>query len=236
MMAAVASTSIFSGFRPELLEFLTSLRANNNKEWFQAHRADYEQYLMEPSRAFVVELGDHLKALGDDIHAEPKVHASIFAITRDTRFSPDKTPYKTHLDLWFWQGEGAGLNRERPGYSFRLTPESLILGAGMHAFSDDALARYRNAVVDDARGAALEDAARQCDATTIGGRTYKRVPSGMPPDHARADWLRHSGLFGELEFQPVPPQLFTPELPGWCLEQYRRVAPLQQWLVELLSV
>jgi uncharacterized protein (DUF2461 family) len=78
------------------------------------------------------------------------VHGSIFAINRDTRFSADKMPYKTHLDLWFWQGPGP--SRERPGYFFRLTPERLILGAGMHAFSDGALERYRRAVLDDELG------------------------------------------------------------------------------------
>ena|SRR5258707_15441692 len=81
MMAEVA----FQVFKPELLEFLSGLKANNNREWFQEHRDDY--------------------------------------------------------DLWFWQGDWP--SRERPGYFFRLTPESLTLGAGMHRFSDALLARYR---------------------------------------------------------------------------------------------
>jgi uncharacterized protein (TIGR02453 family) len=140
----------FTGFPPELLVFLSDLRANNSREWFQAHRLLYERLLMEPSREFVRAMGAHLKQLGEDIHADPKVHGSIFAINRDTRFSADKTPYKTHLDLWFWQGPGP--SRERPGYFFRLTPERLILGAGMHAFSDGALERYRRAVLDDELG------------------------------------------------------------------------------------
>src|SRR6266568_1749051 len=79
-----------------------------------------------------------------------RVSWSIFAINRDIRFSKDKTPYKTHLDLWFWQGDGP--SRERPGYFFRLTPETLILGAGMHAFSESALARYREAILDSVQG------------------------------------------------------------------------------------
>ena len=51
-------------------------------------------------------MGERLSALGEDIHAEPRIHGSIFAINRDTRFSSDKSPYKTYLDLWFWQGNG----------------------------------------------------------------------------------------------------------------------------------
>jgi uncharacterized protein (DUF2461 family) len=114
------------------------------------------------------------------MHAEPKVFGSILAINRDTRFSADKT----HLELWFWQG-GAGQSRERPGNFFRLTPESLILGAG------------------------------------------------MPSDHPRADWLRHSGLFAQIE-QPIPGELYTPVLADFCMATCTRLAPLQEWLVKLL--
>src|ERR1700674_3689180 len=122
-MASVA----FQGFRPELIAFLQDLAANNNREWFLAHRQAYEEYLLEPAREFVMAMGQCLPKLGETIHAEPKIHGSIFAINRDTRCSSDKTPYKTYVDLWFWQGNGP--SRERPGYFFRLMPESLVLGA-----------------------------------------------------------------------------------------------------------
>jgi len=224
----------FRGFRPELLTFLDRLAANNRREWFHAHRADYQEFFLEPARQLVVALGDLLPRLGPDIHAEPKVHGSILAITRDTRFSPDKTPYKTHLDLWFWQGDAIGLNRERPGYFFRLSTQSLILGAGMHAFSaDGALERYRQAVLDPELGQQLELAAESVGMDRVRGRTYKRVPHGLSADHPRADWLRHSGLYAEIE-QPLPPELYTPALPQLCFDQFARLAPLQQWLVDLL--
>src|SRR6266481_9685369 len=145
MMATVAAG--FQGFDSKLLEFLRDLGNSNTREWFQAHYDEYQAYLVEPAREFVLAMGACLPQLGADIHAEPRVRGSIFAINRDVRFSRDKTPYKTHLDLWFWQGSGP--SRERPGYFFRLTAETLILGAGMHAFSESALARYREAVLDE---------------------------------------------------------------------------------------
>jgi uncharacterized protein (TIGR02453 family) len=230
MMASTVTA--FRGFRPELLDFLDGLRAHNSREWFQEHRQEYEHVLLEPAREFVITMGERLKAFGDDIHAEPKVHGSIFAINRDTRFSADKTPYKTHLDLWFWQG--AGPSRESPGYFFRLTPESLMLGAGMHAFSDRALERFRRAVLDERLGAALEQAANDL-AAEIGGRTYKRVPAGLPADHPRAEWLRHSGLSAQVQLEPVPQELFADTLPAFCCAHFERAAPLQRWLVELLA-
>ena len=230
----------FAGFSPALIQFLGELRAHNTREWFQAHREQYEDYLLEPARQFVTAMGECLRAVGSDIHAEAKVHGSIFAINRDTRFSADKTPYKTYLDLWFWQGDGP--SRERPGYFFRLQPESLILGAGMHSFPDAALQRYRAAVGDVQESQRLEAAAASVTSSgaSLGGQTLKRVPAGLieanghtPPK--RADWLRHTGLFAQCEVQPLPHETFTPDFAAFCTERYQRLAPLQQWLVGLLQ-
>jgi uncharacterized protein (TIGR02453 family) len=224
----------FVGFEPHLLDFLADLRSNNSREWFSAHRDLYERVLLDPARAFVLAMAELLPRLGEGIHAEPKVHASILAINRDTRFSADKRPYKSHLDLWFWQGDGS--NRERPGYFCRIEPEGLMLGAGMHAFSaDGVLERYRQAVLDPVRGDQLVAAAEAVGLEHIGGRTYSRTPRGLPADHPRADWLRHSGLYVEATFQPVPPEVFTAAFPTFCRDQFQRYRPLQQWLVDLLA-
>lgn len=211
----------FKGFRPELLEFLRQLGANNTREWFQAHRATYEAFYVQPARELVVALGERLHQFGPDVHAEPKVFGSILTINRDVRFARDKVPYKTHLDLWFWQGEGP--SRECPGYFLRITPEALMLGAGMHSFPAAALQAYRNALADPQRGMQLEAIAAGLDGFTLGGRTLKRGP----------DWLRHTGLFAE-KSMPLPPELYTPELPDWCMQQFAHVRSLQQWLVETL--
>jgi uncharacterized protein (TIGR02453 family) len=233
-LVLLTEPTTFQGFAPELLTFFDRLAANNRRDWFQAHRDEYEAYFLEPARQLVTELGHLLPRLGPDIVAEPKVHGSILAITRDTRFSTDKTPYKTHLDLWFPQGDGPAPQRERPGYFFRLTTQHLILGAGMHAFSaEGALERYRQAVLDPVRGAQLEAAAERVGIDRVRGCTYKRVPRGLPADHPRADWLRHSGLYAEID-QPLPAELYTPALPEVCFEQFARLEPLQRWLVDLL--
>lgn len=231
MTAAALRMTSFEGFSPRLPEFLSELRDNNTREWFQARRGEYEALLLEPSRAFVAAMAEPLHdTLGQDIHADPKIRGSIMAINRDTRFSPDKTPYKAHLDLWFWQGDGP--SRERPGYFFRLTPEALILGAGLHAFAaDGALERYRRAVLDDALGPRLEQLGRTLD---LGGRAYKRVPAGLPQEHPRANWLCHTGLFAETT-QPLPDELYTPTFTNFCVSTFTRFKPLQQWLTDALS-
>src|SRR5579859_5865865 len=95
-MSMVAA--VFQGFSPELPVFLAELRANNSREWFQAHRERYEAVLLQPAREFVLAIAEPLRArLGPDLHAEPRVHGSILAINRDTRFSPTKPRTKPTL-------------------------------------------------------------------------------------------------------------------------------------------
>ena len=77
----------FNGFSPETLNFFAELTINNNKAWFEAHRSDFDNYVMAPSRDFVIALGDRLRELAPNVMADPRVNKSIFRIYRDTRFS-----------------------------------------------------------------------------------------------------------------------------------------------------
>jgi uncharacterized protein (TIGR02453 family) len=217
-----------AGFPRAALRFLRELGENNNREWFHAHRDEYETLLLEPARDFVVETGEELRAIGADVHADPRVNGSIFRINRDTRFSKDKRPYKDHLDLWFWEGEGP--SRQCPGYWFRLAPDQLILGAGKHQLED--LPAYREAVADDDRGEALRRAVEQVRAAgrELGGRHYKRVPTGYDVPAEREDLLLHNGLYS-YDLLAVPPEVHTPEFPRFCAERWRALKPIQDWVV-----
>jgi uncharacterized protein (TIGR02453 family) len=221
----------FDGFSPDVLRFLRELGENNTREWFQAHREEYETLLLEPARDFVVAMGEELHAIGADVHAEPRVNGSIFRINRDTRFSRDKRPYKDHLDLWFWEGEGP--SRLCPGYWFRLAPERLILGAGQHRFERDALGRYRETVADAGQGQALRRAVDEVREAghEVGGRHYKRVPVGYDVAADREELLLHAGLYAYAELA-VPDEAHTPAFPGFCAERWRELKPVQDWLVE----
>jgi uncharacterized protein (TIGR02453 family) len=218
----------FDGFDPGLLAFLRGLREQNNREWFQAHRDEYESLLLEPARDFVEATGDELRPFVPEVGAEPRVNGSIFRIARDTRFSKDKRPYKDHLDLWFWVGD----RKRGPGFWFRLDPEQLLLGSGAHHFDPGQLARFREAVVDDERGEALHRETERLAAAgyELGGKTYKRQPRGYEAPAERAELLLHGGVFGWMRFEPVPDEVFTPAFPRFCAERYRPLAPLVEWL------
>lgn len=219
----------FAGFPRDALSFLRGLRENNTREWFQAHRDEYETLLLEPARDFVVAMGEELHAIGADVHADPRVTGSIFRINRDTRFSKDKRPYKDHLDLWFWEGEGA--SRDCPGYWFRLAPEQLILGAGKHRFGDR-LPEYRDAVADAGRGDALRRAVDKVKGAgyEVGGEHYKRVPAGYEVPPEREELLRHHGLYAYAELT-VPAELHTSTFPRFCADRWQALKPVQDWLV-----
>ena len=230
------STSTFTGFPAEGLEFLAGLRKENSKAYFDAHRGAYESALLAPAKDFVVALGEQLHArVSPRIRAEPRVNGSILRINRDIRFSADKRPYKDHLDFWFWEGEGP--SREHPGLFVRLRAERVGLGAGMHHFTPPVLTAYRAAVGDERTGAALEEAiarATELPGAVLGTARYKRVPQGYGADHPRAELLRHGALVVGGEWD-LPPAVSGPGFVGWVAERLERVAPVERWLTEIVA-
>jgi uncharacterized protein (TIGR02453 family) len=185
-------------FPEETVAFLTELRAHNEKAWFDANRARYESVYLEPAKAFVEVIGPELKKLVPGIHAEPRVHGSIFRINRDIRFSSDKRPYKDHLDFWFWEGDRKSAVS---ALFLRVWPDGVVVGAGAHDFDKYQLATYRDAVVDPAAGVELATIVKDLEAAghEIGGETYKRVPRGYAAAGIAERLLRHAALYVHAE-------------------------------------
>jgi uncharacterized protein (TIGR02453 family) len=229
----------FDGFPRETLEFLRGLRQHNDKVWFEAHRKEHEAHVMAPSRAFVVAMGSRLTAISKGIVAEPRVNGSIFRINRDTRFSKDKSPYKTNLAFVFWEGERARM--ECPSFYFHLEPDSLMLGAGIYLFPKPLLEAYRKAVVDPKLGPALRRAVAKVPAEAMGktgcGMTpdrYKKVPAGYDPGHESAELLKNKGLTAGIEVG-LPKGLHSRKLVDYCFDRYEEMAPIHHWLVAMTA-
>lgn len=232
---AEPSIAPFTGFPAVTFSFLRGIAAHNDKLWFEGHRADYQAGYVEPARSFVAAVGPELRRVSKAVSFDPRVNGSLFRINRDTRFSKDKSPYKTHLDVWFWEGAARGW--ESPGYFFRMFHDRLMLGAGMHGFGKEQLAVFRAAVVDDKRGAALERAIAAADKAglSVGGATRAKVPRGMDPDHRRAKLLLHEGLWAGYEGR-VPKEAKTAKLVDWCVERFAGAAPVVRWLQSAVLV
>ncbi|MCW6004991.1 DUF2461 domain-containing protein [Micromonospora sp. CPCC 205371] len=199
----------FRGWPGEAIEFYEGLEADNSKTYWTAHKDVYDRAVRGPMVELLAEL-------------EPEFGpGKIFRPNRDVRFSADKSPYKTSI----------AATLERGGY-VQMTAHGLGVGAGMYMMAPDQLARYRQAVADDASGKALErlveEAARQRIEIT-GHERLKTAPRGYPADHPRAELLRNKGLVAWREW-PVARWLGTSAAKTRIVEFLHATRPLCQWL------
>ncbi len=225
--------SEFTGFPPETIQFLAALSKNNSKEWFDAHRSDYDNFWVAPAKAFVVAAGDALQELAP-VEAQPKVNGSIFRVNRDVRFSADKRPYKDHLDFWFWEGER---KRAVSGFYLRITADAVGVGVGAHGFDKDRLAVYRGAVVDPRAGKGLRSAVAALGEAKIEvkGEHYKQLPRGFDTaDDFTGRMLRYNALWTG-EDVAAPKVLNSSRFVSWAMTRWTKAAPLHRWLVDNLQ-
>ncbi len=223
------ASEVFRGFPPQGLDFLRGLAAHNNREWFEQGRAVYESALLEPAKALVSDLGQSLRQAVPGLMVDPRVNRGLFRIARDTRFSGDKTPYKTHLGLWWWEGPGPRM--EGAGFYFHLEPPNLMLAGGLYRFTPAQQAVFRAKVTSLKPGQRLAGILDKLadQGYQVGGLHYKRLPRGFGADALNAELLRHDGLHAALH-QPLPAEINGPGLVDWCLERFLPLVPLHDWL------
>ena len=219
----------FEGFPKELIRFFHGLRKNNTKEWFQDHKKDYEIHVKQPSEEFVMVMGEKLRAIAPKIHAIPKVNKSLFRLNRDTRFTRDKSPYKTNLGIWFWEGDRKRM--ECPGFYFHLDSDNLMLGTGLHIFPKELLSPYRDAVVDKNHGPKLKKAVNKVSKLgySIEGKHYKRIPSGYDDSHKNAEFLLYNGL-AAMHQSKVSEALLSDRIVDYAFSHFNKMSPIHKWL------
>lgn len=229
------SEADFAGFPRQSVDFYSRLAENNTKAWFDEHKPEFEKFVMDPARAFVYHMGKLLAEISPKVKADPRVNKSIFRPYRDTRFAKDKTPYKTHLGIFFWEGELPKM--ECSGYYFHLEPPTIFLGAGIHCFSSRLLEVYRDSVADPKHGSALVKAAKKVTSKSgfsLGGRHYKKLPRGYYAEGPAADFLLFNGLFAGYETD-IPKEFYSADILGYCFKIFKQMAPVHKWLVEMTS-
>jgi uncharacterized protein (TIGR02453 family) len=215
-----------SPFTPRTLSFLRSLRRHNDREWFRARKTNYERHVREPMIELLGRLASDLPAFAPELVSDPKV--SMYRIYRDTRFSADKKPLKTHVAAHFpsrafARGEGGGLYLE-------VGPEWVWIGGGLYMPSTSDLQAIREHIDSThPRLHALVTArpfARAAGA--LGGERLTRVPRGYPKDHPAAHYLRFRQFLAGREHEAAfaTSSRFYAEL----LAVFRAVAPLVRFL------
>ncbi len=226
----------FSGFPRDALRFFSAIKKNNDRTWFEAQKKNYQASVLATAEAFVSILGPRLRTLSKDLRFDPRTNGtgSVKRIYRDTRFSKDKSPYKTYLGILFWQGPRKA-KKENPGFLFHLDEKGARIFAGLYAFPPDVLKAYRAALLDKRLGKELVFAMESIGKKRgyeLGGPHYKRVPQGYDANHPRAELLRHNNLYA-ISPRIEPATVMSPKLLDACFKQCRDMAPLVSWLAKV---
>ena len=198
----------FRGWPVEAVEFFEGLEADNSKSYWTVNKAVYEAKVRAPMEALLAEL-------------QPEFgEGRIYRPYRDVRFSADKSPYKTHLAA------------HNGGGYFHLDSGSLGVGTGLYMPAPDQLERFRAAVADDGRGAALVriiSGLRRKAVDVSAHETLKTAPKGYPKDHPRIELLRQKGITAWKQW-PVGAWLGTAAAKKRVVDFLHATAPLREWI------
>ena len=213
-------------FTEQTVAFLESLKQNNDREWFKAHKADYETHVRAPMLAIIERLAQDFPRIAPDLVASPR---SMYRIYRDTRFSPDKTPYKTHVAAAFThrtlpKSESAALY-------FHFAPGQLWIGAGLYAPPTARLHGVRQHIAADPdRFRRLVESPAFRRRGGVHGEKLRRMPRGFPADHEAAEYLKLKQYLAGGE-EPDPSLALGPRFCRTLLRRFETLAPF----VELLN-
>jgi uncharacterized protein (TIGR02453 family) len=223
-----------ASFSPELFSFLAELRANNNRDWFADNKLRYEEYLLEPALEFIAEFAPRLEKISPHIRADARPSGgSLFRIYRDTRFSKDKSPYKTNLGIHFRHELAKEV--QAPGFYLHLGTDGVYAGGGIWHPGTAGATRIRETIVDDpGRWRRATRTGAFAKRLELGGDSLKRVPSWADPEHPFAEDLRRKDFFGwaRLSEDDATAPGFVNEYAKLC----RAASPLMRFICEALEV
>ena len=225
----------FQGFSKKTLPFLDSICQNNNKEWFTLHKKEYEEFILEPSRAFVEEFGEHLQALVPTINFSPKINKSLFRIYRDSR-RPNALamPIKERIGVIFWQGGGKRM--QSSSFYLHFSPKELYVATGVRWFEKPMLDAFRETIKDDAKRTELWNILSDIKAMgkdyTHLEKGYKRYPKGFDKDMEYAELSLYKGM---ATYKLLDPHLIEDgeKLIDTLYEIYEDMLPLQQFMYDV---
>ena len=214
----------FPGFPAEGLAFFAALQRNNRREWFQPRKAIFEEQLKQPMRELVGAVNSAMRSFAPDYATDPD--KAIYRIYRDTRFSPDKTPYKDHIAASFSRrGDKSGA-----GYYFAISHKEVGSGGGIYMPEPETLLAIRQHLAErheEFRKIAGARAVQQLF-VEVQGEQLTRVPKGYPCDHPAADLLRFKQY---LLYVELPPDLaVTPAVYTEIVKHFRAMTPFVEFL------
>lgn len=183
----------FNGFSSTTFQFLRNLRENNRREWFELHKTEYQDHLLKPLQALATELGQFMLSIDSHIEVTPELNRTISRIYRDTRFSKDKSPYKTSHWITFKRLRKEW--KDFPAYFFEISPNSYRYGMGFYSASRETMDRLRQSIDLNSRSflSAISFYAKQ-ENFSIEGDEYKRPLKVAIPNELQ-EWYNRKNLY-----------------------------------------
>ena len=224
----------FPGFPKDFFVFFDELKQNNNRDWFNDNKPRYHESVVNPISEFIVCMSPRLKKISPHYVANPAPHGgSMFRIYRDTRFSKDKTPYKTHAAIHF--RHEAGKNAHAPGYYVHLASDGLFYGGGVWTPPGPQLSLIRDAIVDNANSwSRITNSSKIRDAGGIRGDSLKRPPRGFDADHIHIDDLKRKSFYVMTEARAST--IRKPEFIDQVTDAFRLATPLNRFIATALDL
>jgi uncharacterized protein (TIGR02453 family) len=214
-------------FTSALFAFLRELRAHNDREWFESNKDRYLRDVRDPMLRFISDFAPVLRKIAPRLVADPRaVGGSLFRLHRDTRFSVDKTPYKTNVAAHFRHQGGRDVHG--PGCYLSLEPGAVAVGGGVWHPEADALRMIRHSIVEQPDAWKRATQAPAMRRLEWWGDSLARSPRGFPRDHPLVDMLKRKDLAAGVELRERDALL--PDFPERCAEVYRVLAPTMKLL------
>jgi uncharacterized protein (TIGR02453 family) len=224
----------FEGFSRDFPGFFRELEANNNREWFNENKARYHATVVTPMLGFIEAMAPHLATIAPCYRAIAKAHGgSMFRIYRDTRFSKDKTPYKTHAACHF--RHQAGKDAHAPGFYAHFEPGRVMFGGGIWRPASAQLNAVRSFIADNpVAWTRIRNAGDVTEYGGIRGESLKRVPRGFDPEHPHVEDLKRKSFYLMAEHEAA--LLYTPGLVDQATSAFRAAARINRFICGALEL
>ena len=227
-------SAAFAGFPADFFRFFEELAVHNDRGWFNDHKNRYYESLVNPISAFIVCMSPRLRKISPNYVADPRPHGgSMFRIYRDTRFSKDKSPYKTHAGVQF--RHEAGKDAHAPGFYVHLAADGLYFGGGVWLPPNPQLGKIRDAIVDNARAwSRIRNARKVRDVGGIQGDSLQRPPRGFDPEHPHIEDLKRKSFYVMVSADPG--DAMNPGFIDQVEDAFQRAAPLNRFVCDALGL
>lgn len=224
----------FSGFSDQCIPFLQQLAQHNTKEWFESNKQGYESLIREPALALIEAVDAGLREMSPHFRGiAKKSGGSLMRVYRDTRFSRDKTPYKTNIGIQFRHILGKDVHA--PGFYLHIEPDNCFLGVGIWHPDGQTLNKIRDFIMDNP--AAWTRAVYHPEfraSYQLVGDSLQRPPRGCPADHELIEDLKRKDFIACKNF-PCS-EISQPLLPQFVLDSYRLTDGFMRYLCQALDL